>query len=183
MLTKTKHELTFFPYPAFCIILVKIPYIHGKRIHIVVRVSGHIDDRAAIGCRNIKVFVHGVYNYDFIIGRKKHLPHCSLTEEGFTGTRHTEYKPISIDKLLSVSNIDILTYLIDTIIYTTLIIQLLHIKWHKHRKGLCEHGSHGFHLSYSNRKCCIECFPLFQIMHINGTIVHSVLPPFLKFSP
>ena len=40
---------------------------NGKRIHIVVRVSGHIDDRAAIGCRNIKVFVHWVYNYDFII--------------------------------------------------------------------------------------------------------------------
>ena len=44
-----------------------------------------------------------------------------LAEEGFTGTRHTKYKAISIDELLSVADIHILADLVDTIAAARLI--------------------------------------------------------------
>lgn len=54
------YKLTVFSYPTLGIVLVKIPYIHGERIHIIIRVSGHIDDRSTVGCSNVKVFIHWI---------------------------------------------------------------------------------------------------------------------------
>lgn len=42
-------------------------------------------------------------------GKSTFLKTFIIIEEGFTGTRHSEYKTISVNQLLSVANVDILT--------------------------------------------------------------------------
>ncbi len=42
-------------------------------------------------------------------GKSTFLKTFIIIEEGFTGTRHSEYKTISVNQFLSVANVDILT--------------------------------------------------------------------------
>ena len=66
----------------------------------------------------------------------------------------------------------ILTDLVDTIVITTAVVKLLHIKRHQYCKGLCKHGSHCFHLSYSNHQVNLSItFRIFQKIPPVGYIV------------
>ena len=128
------HELALLSNHSFGIIRIKAPYIHLQRIHIVIRVGGHIYYGSTISISYIKVFVHWIYDDYLIISRQKYAAHLHLAEEGFTGTRHSENEAISVDELLSVTDIHILADLVDTIVIAGAVIKFLHIEWHKHRK-------------------------------------------------
>ena len=116
------HELALPSDHSFGIIRIKAPYIHLQRIHTVIRVSGHIYYCSTISLSNIKVFIHWIYDDYFIISRQEYAAHLHLAEKGFTGTRHTKYKAISIDELLSVTDIHILADLVDAIIVSCAVI-------------------------------------------------------------
>ena len=126
----------------------------------------YMDDLALHGFHKGRIFPFWVYDDHIGIGVCQYdVRHFFLCRKGFSCTRHTEDKRISIQEVSAVGDNHIFADDILTVIYAVFMVDFLHTERDKYRKALRCQGTQGVNPPYAERQSRVQTVHLLVFQH------------------
>ena len=134
----------------------------------------NVDDFALHGFYQWRIFPLRVDNNNIRIGIcEDDIGHFLFCRKGFTCTRHTENKGVSVEQVAAVGNNHVLTDHILPVIYTVLVVDLLHPERDKYGKAFRCQRAQGIDLTHTKRQRRVQSVHLLIFQHRKLTQVLS----------
>ncbi len=133
-------------------VTVALHHIHG--VEPILAACGDTDNGAVVAHRfdHRSILAFGITDDDVVIGVQHQEHHELLCREGLAGTRNAQQDRGLVHKVGFIDHNQVVTYSVFSIVDAALVLNLLHLEGHEHRKALRGQRSEGINLADTDRK-------------------------------